>query len=307
MAPPIPKPHGEPTKEEMLALKTLSQEFKNNQTDVAVFDLPICVDFWMAAQEDQGVSKPAAMEKLKTLFSNASLQELWVKVEWYLTQVKSWTPTILDGKALGELAYDMSRNGSILSKYVIKEMGGKQYIIFKGYAGLRRLITGTRYLADNTKLASIGIGKMGALKSVKGGMVLSLFLCVGFRALEQLLNDQATWHDFVGGLAADLTKVAIAGAAGMIAACLVGGAATVGTIAVGPLFAAVAVGVVVGLALDALDDKIGFTRALIVGLREAEKNVAQDIQQLQKEYRWYTRDPISEANFWMRVFGGGYY
>jgi hypothetical protein len=113
----------------------------------------------------------------------------------------SFAPSVLDSAALAVLAKDLSKGGNILTKYQIKNYHGRTYIVIKGYPALRQHLTGTRYLASHPKAVSMGIGKMGTAKAIKGGFVLSKVLSVGFHALDQLLNEQKTWHHFVGGVA----------------------------------------------------------------------------------------------------------
>lgn len=100
---------------------------------------------------------------------------------------------------------------------------------------------------------------MDAAKAIKGGFVLSLVLSVGFHAVDQLLNDQKTWHDFVGGVAAD---VIYAGAATAIAysavSIAVGGIAT---FTIGPLALVVIVGVGLAIGFAVLDKKSGLERS----------------------------------------------
>lgn len=294
------------TAAERQTLSTLETKFRENNVDVGLLGAEGALHLWLAQARGNGQSQEAALASLRTLVSDAALDALWDDIEGVLAFGKSWTASLMDAKLLTELGLDLKRGGSFLTRYRIATYGGKQYIIFKGAHKARQALTGTRYLAANTKVVNMGIGKLGAAKSIKGGMFITLFLTVGFRALEQLLNDEATWHDFVGGLAGDVVKIGIAGGASMIAACLAGAGATAGAIAVGPLFAAIAVGVVVGLALDYVDEQIGFTQGLINGLREAEQNLLESMSELKRQYNWYTRNPFAEYQFWMRVFGASY-
>ncbi len=49
----------------------------------------------------------------------------------------------------------------VLGRYVEKSYNGVSYIsFFKGHAGLRPIFTGARYLADNPKVVSMGIGRL---------------------------------------------------------------------------------------------------------------------------------------------------
>ena len=80
-------------------------------------------------------------------------------------------PLGLDGVALGAVALEMQRGGSVFSKYLIKTYNGKPNVIFKGYSGLRTHLTGTKYLANNPKVVSFGIGKLGVSQVVKRALL----------------------------------------------------------------------------------------------------------------------------------------
>ena len=80
-------------------------------------------------------------------------------------------------------------------------------VIIDSYPGIRAHLTGTRYLASNPKLFTIGVGKLEAAKAMKTGFVISLIISVTFHAIDQALNDQKTWHDLVAGIAVDMAVV----------------------------------------------------------------------------------------------------
>ena len=48
------------------------------------------------------------------------------------------------------------------SSYV-KTINGKDYVVFKGHAGLRNVFKGTKYLADNADVVSYGLGKLSLI------------------------------------------------------------------------------------------------------------------------------------------------
>lgn len=136
---------------------------------------------------------------------------------------------------------------------------------------------------------------MDAAKAIKGGFVLSLVLSVGFHAVDQLLNDQKTWHDFVGGVAAD---VIYAGAATAIAysavSIAVGGIAT---FTIGPLALVVIVGVGLAIGFAVLDKKIRLGEKLAALLKQESakldrsmSNVSHAADKFNNEYSNDTLD-----------------
>lgn len=294
------------TAEEKLKLQKLSAAFKKNQHDIAVLDAPGMAAMWYGARLHEGASMEAAQRELQGKLSAWGLEDCWESLRDVAALAASNTANALDLALLGKLAQDLGRSGSYFTKYRISNYNGKAYVIFKGNHRARRILTGTRYLANNSKVVNMGVGKLGAAKAIAGGMKITIFLTIGFRAIDTLLREEATWHYFVGSVATDVVKVGISGGAGFLAASLVAGGAAVGTVAAGPLFAAIAVGIGVGLVLEYVDDRTGFTQSLIQGLRDAEAAMDAQIQEVKRQWRWYHRSPQSTVDFWMRVFGARY-
>jgi hypothetical protein len=51
--------------------------------------------------------------------------------------------------------------GIIDGKVVINKVNGKNYALIKGFAGQRKLLRGTRFLASNPKIVDLAIGQLG--------------------------------------------------------------------------------------------------------------------------------------------------
>jgi hypothetical protein len=169
---------------------------------------------------------------------------------------------ILDAPTATKLLRDFGLKPHMLR---IKEYGEKSYVIFKGYAGQRTILKGTKYLKDNPKLVNMAIGPKGIVKSVKGGFALTFVLHTGVEVLNYILNDTSTLAALLGTLTGDLAKVGISSAASVVAGLAVGGSAIVGTTVAMPFLIAVGVGILTGIALDAIDNRFGITDTLIKG------------------------------------------
>ncbi|MFT7559108.1 MAG: hypothetical protein ACI93R_001012 [Flavobacteriales bacterium] len=177
----------------------------------------------------------------------------------------SFLPVLSDVKVLAALAYDLHKGGGVFSKYRINTHAGKSYVVFKGYAGLRAQLTSTRYLASNPKVVSMGVGKLGAANAIKGGLLITVVFSAAFHAVDQLLNDQATWHDFIAGVSVDVISAITGGAIawGAVVA-VVGGAAMA---AIGPIVLMVFVGAGITYALNAIGDHYGLTEKVAAQLK----------------------------------------
>lgn len=292
--------------EERKLLVNFYKMTKSNHQDIAVLNVKDLSELWLATKRKQGLSDIQAGDALKGKLLEWDLETIWERVQPGAKFITSYSAAALDVALLRKLAVELSRSGSIFTKYRIQSYGGQAYIIIKGYPGLRSTLNASRYLVTNTKVVEMGLGKLGAVRSIVGGLHITMFLTVGFRAIDTLLRDEATWVDFVGGLAADLVKVSIAGAAAFAAASFVAGGAAVAAVAVGPLFVAILVGAAVGVALEEADEALGFTAAIVGALRESDKAMRDRASELSREWSWYHRSPESTVNFWMRAFGAPY-
>lgn len=211
-----------------------------------------------------------------------------------------------DARVLAILAAEMHRGGHILSKYRVNIHAGQAYVVLKGYPGLRNQLTGTRYLLNNPKVISMGIGKLGAAQAIRSGVVISIVFSVAFHTIEQLINDRATWHDFLAGVTMDVaTAVTGASIAWGAVSTVVGSTAMA---AIGPIALVVVVGAGNTMALNAVSDNFELTERLAVMLKEAESRLVANMNQIKNEVRrglnYANEDP---TGFMHRLFGVPYY
>ncbi len=169
--------------------------------------------------------------------------------------------------------------GGVGARAYIKSYGGKPHIILKGHAGLRTVLTGTKYGIKNPKVISMGLGKSGAVAAAKQGGILTVVLLSAYRVADYFLTDQATLSQLIGTLATDVVKVGIATGASILAATIVGAA----TFAVGPIIAVVLVGVGVSMLLEVADNRLGITNRVIAGLDELGENAENYIAQKKRQ------------------------
>jgi hypothetical protein len=253
-------------------------------------------------KRQQGLSEPQILSWFDMLSQqNPGLKALWQRRGEGLKNLIAFAPSVLDSAALAVLAKELSKSGNVLTKYQIKNYHGRSYVIIKGYPALRQHLTGTRYLASHPKVVSMGIGKMGAANAIKGGFVLSIVLSVGFHALDQLLNEQKTWYDFVGGVAADVIYATGAFAlSSLIVAVFLGGAVAA---TIGPLVIVVFSGFILSTLLYSFDSDIKFGEILAVLLQETERKIEQQVSSAKFQVSKINRDWNEDAvTFLHRVF-----
>lgn len=204
------------------------------------------------------------------------VQRAWQRIKGKAEIGASYYASADDLRTLSKLVGDL---GSFAAQAYVKTYGGKPHIILKGHAGLRNILTGTRYGIANPMVVTMGLGKAGAIHAAKSGGILSIVLLTAYRVVDYFLTDQATLSQLVGTLATDVVKVGIATGASIGAASLLVGMGV--TIAVGPILAVVVVGLVVSVALSALDEHYGITNRVIAGLDELGENAKSYLERIE--------------------------
>lgn len=191
-----------------------------------------------------------------------------------------------DTRTAIRICKDLGLNG----KYIIKTVDSKQYVIFKGYPGLRNIFTSPRYLANNPKVVKMAIGEAGIKNSVRIGGTITIVLFAGMNLLKFVL-DQSTLAELVGTMATDLIKVGISSIVAEAVAIGVGGTAAC---AAGPLVVAIVVGLLVSFGLNYVDEQFGLTDKLVIIIdqyfqefsrkkEELEKSLGRKLYELERE------------------------
>jgi hypothetical protein len=285
----------------------LVQVLKKNKQTLVVMMPDEFIDFIVVQKKRSGLTNEDITNWLDSLIANATdvsaaAKQEWLKQKEKLKSAGAFLPVLNDSKTLAVLAADLLKGGSILSGYRVNTHAGRAYVILQGYPGLRSQLTGTRYLLNNPKVIRMGVGKMGAANAIKGGVVIAIVFSVAFHALDQMMNDRATWHDFVAGVGFDVAS-AVTGAAlawGVVST-VVGATAMA---AVGPILLVVAVGAGITLALNAVGEHYEITEKLVHLLKDAESRYVSNIRQMKSEIRrglnYADEDPVG---FMRRLFG----
>ncbi len=192
----------------------------------------------------------------------ANTQKTWMKIKGKAELGASYYASADDLRTLSKLVGDL---GSFGAQAYVKTYDGKPHIILKGYPGLRKILTGTKYGIKNPTVIAMGLGKAGAIHAARSGGLISVVLLSTYRIADYFLSDQATLSQLIGALATDVVKVGLTAGASVVAAGAIAGGFT---LAVGPILAVVIVGVGVSWALGEIDQHYGITDRVIAGLDE---------------------------------------
>jgi hypothetical protein len=193
------------------------------------------------------------------------IKERWADIRKSAEFGSSWYASADDVRTLSKLVGDL---GGFGAKVSVKNYGGRAHIILKGYPGLRRILTGTKYGVRNPKVVTMGLGRAGAVHAARAGGILSVVLMTGYRVIDYFLTDRQTLSHLVGNLATDIVKVGIVTGASIAAGILF---STYFVLAVGPILVVVFVGIIGSLSLTSLDEKYEITTSVVKGLDDLEK------------------------------------
>ncbi len=225
---------------------------------------------------------PAPIGRQASVLDHAALFEIWLNKQvatgrlsakqakdyWNrhghetLDFIKSKIPILGDLVDTGKTIVAVIRDLGLAGEYYIKTYGQKQYIIFKGSSAARKLLTGTRYGVNHAKVVEMQLGRAGIRAAARESFIFGMIFCTVIDVVDYVSRDNGTLTELFGTIAVDLGKCLIASgaavAAGVATAALMGTA----VIALGPIVVALAVGIGVSLALDAIDNRFKITQRL---------------------------------------------
>ncbi|MDP4537087.1 hypothetical protein Q3O60_12885 [Alkalimonas collagenimarina] len=256
-----------------LRQQQLKKQLDENQVDIYVLNAREVTDFWLTVQRQEGktqVQAEALFQQLTGLTVVTAVGEFG----------RDYGAASNDVRVLTVLANDLKRGGRFFDTYRTTMQNGRQYIIFKGNHRARQVVKGTRYLASNTGLVKMAVGKEGLKQSAKSGFLVSVIFSLSLHSLQWLFEDEYRWTNWLAGISTDLVKIAIAGAAGYFAglgAAALSAAIFGGTIVVVPIAAGIIATLFVGAALSYADEHFQITQRLIQYLTKKEEKAKHKI------------------------------
>ena len=229
------------------------------QTDIYVQNADEFVRFWFAIKLAAGLTLSQVEGQFESMTTLSVTKDL-------LETGRNYGSAAMDTKVLYALAAEMQRSGNILGQYYVEQRNGKQYIIFKGRAGLRQVLTGTRYLSTHSKVVKFAVGSQGLKNMAKGGFLVTVIFSVSLHSVDWLFEQEYRWTHWLGNISADIVKASVICVIGYLA---MAAASAVFTVAIFPLAAGIFVAIVAGTVIDSVDDG-RLAELLITGLQEFE-------------------------------------
>ncbi|WP_196303860.1 hypothetical protein [Yersinia pseudotuberculosis] len=180
--------------------------------------------------------------------------------------ISAYAGNIYDSRGVYDVIREFKRFSITATEYVGEN--GRKYIHISGYAGLRRIITGTRYGASHPQMLSMGIGQQGLSSNIVKGLKFCILFSIGYRTIEGIFKDEYTLAEFIGNITMDMAKIAIVAAASFIAGVLFGTAAVIGGSIIAVACVVFLVGFLAAASLEAIDQEYGISKKLIALLTE---------------------------------------
>ncbi|WP_225770894.1 hypothetical protein [Inquilinus sp. Marseille-Q2685] len=177
-------------------------------------------------------------------------------------------PLLRDARSGVELLRELGLNG----RYYTKEINGRTYVILRGYAGLRKVLSASRYLPTNPKVITYGLTRAAAAAEGALNVIITIVVLVPLEIIRHLMGEQTLSQVFgnvlKGTMVAALSSAASIGAASVLAlmnfpVCVVVGGAIVA-------------GLLVSMALDQLGVASSVSGFISIALDKAVQHWAED-------------------------------
>lgn len=148
-------------------------------------------------------------------------------------------------------------------EYVIN---GKAYIKITGYAGVRRILTGTRYGATNPQMLEMAIGMRGFGTALIKGMKFCIYASLALRGVELIFKSDYHLVDFLVDIPMDIAKIIVSS----VAIGIVGGVMTFFSFPVVIIAGfIIGIGIILNNQLNHLDNEMGLSTDLKNKIRDA--------------------------------------
>ena len=254
------QPHNHPSIKRDKLRSNLESDFNKYQTDIFVLTHEEFFKLWVAVQAARGKSQ-AEIEQYLAEVTGLSIAQI------SLASAATYGSAIKDTPSFLAIVNDFKRSGNLLGKYESTTRNGKKYIVFKGNHKVRTILKGTRYLANNTQVVNVGVGKEALKQGAKSGFYISVFFSVTLNSINWLFEEDYRWTNWLATTSTDIVK-AVLGALGGILFGLFVAKAAIAVVAIG---AGIIVGVGISILLNKADIRLKITESLIKYLEQREK------------------------------------
>lgn len=256
------QPHNHPSIKRDKLHSNLESDFNKYQTNIFVLTHEEFFKLWVASQAARGKSQTAIEQYLAEITGLSIAQISLASAATYGSAIKD-TPSFL------AIVNDFKRSGNLLGKYEITTRNGKKYIAFKGNHKVRAILKGTRYLANNTQVVNVGVGKEALKQGAKNGFYISVFFSVTLNSINWIFEEDYRWTNWLATTSTDIVKAVLGALSGILAGIALAG----GTVAVVAIGSGIIIGVIVSIGLNSIDERLEITKSLIKYLEYRERQL----------------------------------
>ncbi|CAQ82882.1 MULTISPECIES: hypothetical protein [Photorhabdus] len=189
----------------------------------------------------------------------------------YADPSSSFASNIKDSYGVAKIVNDLRSFSVEATEYFGKD--GRKYIKLSGYPGVRNYLNATRYLANNPRIVSFGVGTLDIEAGIAQGARFGVVFSAAYRLVELIFKDEYGLVDLFVNLTIDGAKLAIS----------IGIATAANTLLVSPLLAiggslmlvtlgVFAIGFLTSLALYWLDDHFKMSETVIKNIKNKKIN-----------------------------------
>lgn len=192
--------------------------------------------------------------------------------------LKTTTHGVLDLSGVIPLLRDVSSGAELLrelglkGRYYTKEINGRTYVILRGYAGLRKVLSASRYLPTNPKAIAYGLTRAAAAMDSGLNVVITIVVLVPLEIIRYLMGEQ-TISEVFGNILTGTMVAALASAAAF-------GIASIPALAAAPavvvVVGTIVVGLLVGWSLNRLADALNVSGLISMALDRAVQRLAEE-------------------------------
>jgi len=208
-------------------------------------------------------------------------------------------PLLRDATSGVQLLRELGLNG----KYYTKEISGRTYVILRGYAGLRKVLSASRYLTTNPKVIAYGLTQMARAAGAAVNVVITIVVLVPMEIIRYLMGEQTLSQVFgnilTGTMVAALASAVAFGVASIPALTILPAVAIVGI--------TIVVGLVVGKALGDLADAFNISGSIAMALDRAFQQLAEEEARKARGQRilgqFYHDNPGFSSGPWRGLLG----
>ena len=186
----------------------------------------------------------------------------------------------------GKIVFTLKGLGIKATQYAYQ---GKLYVKITGYPSLRRILNGTRYGINHTKVLEVGIGSAGFRNGIMSGAKFCIWFSACWRLIELIFKSEHDVAALLGNVTMDVAKVIVSvfvsqsvGSTLGLAVPLLFSSAAVPVW--GEIVGVVVLGFIIVWSLSEVDKKYELSDKLIAcireGLKERQRIEERNIQRL---------------------------